>query len=335
MKKNNNLFIIDTPLHLLISQVIAIHFNIKPFLFCTEENLKTLPFFDHTLWKEIFSVNSYKRINLLRLLLGKLEIPDSHFQNIFIFNDFRAFNQILLKSLDYSNLIYIDDGFTAGDYNLRKSGFKKNKGLKGLTKKMAKKFLGLQPTSHLLLHERINEVYLFYPHLIENFRCEVKDLGKIISSHSDYVEHLSQKISLPPELPREPDYLILTQPLTRDGITKKYEERKVVDLFLDAIPTKSTVIIKPHPFDTSYFHNIKRREGIYVLESLKFIPYELLHARIRPKRLVSFWSTALLTAPLFYSTHPISLASNLKTTDASFYVNYLKTAIPEIDFFKL
>src|SRR5206468_593937 len=150
------------------------------------------------------------------------------------------------------------------------------------------------------------------------------DFVEIVRRQRPYVDALAGRCGGGDvERVSEPDYLILTQPFTEEGLCRELEEVDVLCAFVNDVPPGRRIVVKVHPWEPKEkYRALSAARADVEMVGASTMPYELLHARLQPKCLVGFSTAALLTAPHFY---PCRLISLLKwfTTDTRRYVEIL------------
>ncbi|MDD5773366.1 MAG: glycosyltransferase family 52 [bacterium] len=326
-----NLFICNTPFQFLISQIFTKHFKVQADLIHTIPFFNLLKYNDRERWKECKYIRSlspkgtdlislsYYRFFAIKYLITGLKLNKNKYDNVYIFNDCDITNQIILKNLKFKKLIYLDDGLIIGSEFISPPELSRKAALKYKIWSMA----GLYPNNFVSYDKRINELYLFNSHLSDRKNLSIKDLGEIVIKNSDYIYDLSQKLQLNLDEYLNPDYIILSQPLFEQGICGENEDVNALSDFIKKLPPNSKIVFKMHPSENSKKYEKIITRNIKVLESYKHIPYELLHFKLKPINIVSFFSTALFTSQYFYGTKIISLLKSCKIANKSEYVNLL------------
>ncbi len=89
------------------------------------------------------------------------------------------------------------------------------------------------------------------------------------------------------EILRQKKVILVTQPLSEDGIMKESEKQAFYRDMMQSYPT-DTIVIKPHPREKTKWNEVFK--GAPVIS--KQIPMELLSAMVPVEKLVTFYSTA-------------------------------------------
>lgn len=322
-----NLFICNTSFHLLIAQIFLKHFNIKADLVHTISYFDTLKYIDEDRWEDFtyitslspknrkFETISRYRLSVIRFLLTGFNLANKDYDAVYIFNDCDITNQLLLKSLNYKKLIYLDDGLTiAGEFISSP---------KPKIKTKMKSIFGIHDHNFLSYNKKISEAYIFHSIISTRRDLNILELSDIIVNNLNYMFYLSERLNLNLDKYLNPDYVILTQPFSEQGICQCNEDVHVISKFIEQLPENSKIVLKRHPAEDSKKYDKITDSRVIKLESYAQIPYELLHIILKPSNLVSFYSTSLFTSQFFYKTKLISLVKDLNIPNQNEYARLL------------
>lgn len=270
-------------------------------------NKDNIPYLDDRLFNHIYEINIPKYNNSIELAYNLInfrnKIPKNlkkeKYKNFYVYHDTGYFEQILFKNILFKKLIYLEEGFSL---LMLISNFSYSKEtLKG---KIFRKIFGLKHFMHYLSNPLVDEAYIFFGNYLKNYSIKLNELSDIIENKKDYIFELSQKIIVSDKY-MNPDYVIFGQNF---GIEAE-DSVKPIDVFLSKIDSTKKILLKPHPSDpkNKYVQLLKKYPNIIYMKDLYSIPYELIHAKIKPKAIVSYQSTVLITSPIFYKCKVISL----------------------------
>jgi len=244
-------------------------------------------------------------------------------------NDADPFIMLLVKRLNWSELIYMDEGLTLLHHeNMDKRTFHVSKSTK------LKEFFGLEINAIPMTSASYSKGYVFFAEQLSRFsRLPLFELNTLFLNESLDIEGIDQMV-----YPNSPDFLILGQPLGIDGHCSKNQEYSAINKFIEYFPS-AEVVYKPHYRENVQDYSfLKKYKNVQVLDVNKIIPYQIIHAKIDPKNIVSFISSALFSVPSLHEDfHRISLidlidAPKMKTYEHTF--NALKIKFPDFRYFR-
>ncbi len=309
------------------------HLRIRADLVETVGPPGTLAYLDSDCWERVIHVPSlsaglekdargserllYRLAVVARRLVG-YRPPSRSYDAAYVFNDADVTNQILLSRVRVRSLIFLDDGYTW----LWAQSFPPDPTPRGL-KRVVKRLLGLYDEGYRALG-RVDAAYVFDP---TRSGHAAADFASIVAGQRDYLVTLAARVTDGLEAFGHPDYVVISQPLTEEGICASGEEVEVIRCFVDALPGRPSVVLKQHPRegDGKFRRLLDEYPNVTALPSYR-VPYELLHARLRPSCLVSFWSAALMMAQVVQPARIVSLVSAL-SMDTSLYVEFLNRVL--------
>lgn len=284
------LFILSSPLHVCIMKCLIKELNLENITIVYKKELENIipqkyknryilyyPKIKHTYLDKI--------INLLKNMKNKN--LKSNYEIVFIPDDQDIYIQILLKNIKYKELNFIEEGGTLF-YKLNKQRSRSRS--TAILKYIAKKTLNLDLVTDILQSKNIKKAYVFFPEKLRHYNNAVEyiDLNLILKDKIEKLEVETKFVTI--------DYIILTQPLTEDGIEKNNKEVEIIKKFIT--PNKN-YLIKLHPRD-----NIEKYKEILELSNVEalgakyqYIPYQVIHYSLNPKNLVTHFSSVLYSVP--------------------------------------
>ncbi|SHJ53638.1 polysialyltransferase family glycosyltransferase [Propionispora hippei] len=341
--KNKNLFIVNTPFHLLTSFILAQgRFNgddnylalIHPHGY---EKWQDNPIMRHMSsaaggWQQVFPLGnwlssrhkttSYKaQVAEVRASIGILRI-----NTVFLGSDIDVQNQLLVGALDIDNFCRYEDGLYSY-YNedrrrsLARSFFHQTKiallkTMAGITGKVNIN------TSTAGDNQSGTCDFMYKPELLQRFSpCAYKIEQEWIAKA---LEQLSRQKLLVPTIEGN-SFLYLSQPLVEQKKFTLLEETAVLQEILRNVKTKGRLLYKPHPNDSSYKINYYRKTlpDMVIYNSIE--PVELTFAYEKKiQAIISYQSSALLF-PDKFARQPVKAISLVK-----FYKEPLHPAYIEI-----
>ncbi len=305
IKNKKDIFVILSPLHFYISKTLIKYLNIEEVVIVCIEELKELVKgkFENIV---IMEYPQKKDKGIKRLLILKKNLffnIKEEFETIYIPMDYDIYIQAFLKNNKFNRINLFEEGGTL--YYLLTENRSRNIFIKKI-KKILKFILGLECTENILTSNRIKEAYMFFPKELKNFNPKIHyiDLNLIIERNGERIEVEDKYKNI--------DYLILTQPLTEDGLTINKIEVEVIKNFIQ--PEKK-YLIKLHPRDSEEkYKEILSLDNVKLLDNkYQNIPYQVLHYSLNPKNIVSHFSSVLYTTPSIREDFKrIALVKNLK-----------------------
>lgn len=305
IKNKKNMFILLSPLHFYITETLIKYLNIKEVVIVCTEELKDLV---KGKYENVIIMEYPKKIDkeIKKILILKKNLffkIKEKFEAIYTPMDYDIYIQAFLKNNKFNEINLFEEGGTL--YYLLTENRSRNIFVKKI-KKILKFILGLECTENILTSNKIKDAYMFFPDELKSFNSKIHyiDLNLIIERNGEKIEVENKYKNV--------DYLILTQPLTEDGITTNKIEVEVIRKFIQ--PEKN-YLIKLHPRDSE-----EKYEEILSLGNVKLldnkyqnIPYQVLHYSLNPKNIVSHFSSVLYTTPSIREDFKrIALVRNLK-----------------------
>lgn len=319
---DKHLFFVTSPLHqIIVKQIIKNEEKSEIDIITTKEFKQEFDNFDPYIFYS-FGTNKNILFKFFYLIVNSTLKINKEYKNVYIPNDVNIFIQIILGKLKYDKLIYFDDGSTA---LYRLQGKKSNR-------KLLKKILNLEPTTQLLSSKKIEKAYVLFPDILKKFRSDIEYINlKLILEdiNMDYSFEIDDKYLYP-------DFMIFTQPLTGDNHCSNNEEIKVIKSFLDDNANKK-IVIKVHPREkTRRYDRFKSYDNVFIFPSkFKNTPYQVLHNTIKPKAIVTFFSSILFSVnSLDENFRRISLVKRLKSNNNLFHdLKKLKDYFYDLEFY--
>jgi hypothetical protein len=315
------------------------HLRIRADLIETVGPPDSLAYLDTDCWERVIHVPSLAaglrkdsrgserlryRLAVVSRRLAGYHLPRCSYDAAYFFNDADVTNQILLSRVRTRSLIFLDDGYTW----LWAQLFPPDPIPRGI-KRLVKRVLGLYDEGYRALG-RIDAAYVFHSNRSKHGTV---DFASIVAGQRDYLLALAERMAVGLEGFGHPDYVVLSQPLTEEGICAPGEEVEAVRRFVTALPDSPSVVLKQHPREGEgkYRRLLDNNPRVTSLPSYR-VPYELLHAKLRPSCVVSFWSASLMIAQVVQPTRIVSLVPAL-SLDASPYVAFLDRVLgPRVEY---
>ena len=313
---SSGVFLCNTAFQIVLAQVLVRDQQIQADLVQTVGPTETLPYLDSPCWGQVVHVKQlgveaggkspwswartkYRLATVGRRIIG-FRLPSSDYEKVYLCNDADVTNQILLHHLPkLRSIVYYDDGLSWLGGQLIPDPV-----LSPGLKRTIKRLLGIYDEG-IRRRGRVDAAFVFEPNASVD---RVFDFGAVITRQEGYLAGLADRISKGLSVYGQPDYLILTQPFTEEGMCRGMEEVAAVDAFVRSLPPQAGVILKPHPRELAgkYAALMGTRLGFRELD-VQDMPYELLHARLQPRCLVGFFSAALLMSQFFHRCRVVSL----------------------------
>ncbi len=285
-----NVFIVLNPLNKYIMDILIKELNFKKNIVITSHKLmKTM---NKSEYEKIIIVdlplhqdNLIKKTGKMINLILNFEIV-GEVDKVFIPSDYNILNQLILKKIKYNEVNYYEEGGTLFYKLYEKS---KNK-LKENLKYFLKWIVRVEITKGILTSKEIKNAYVFFSKELRKYNNKINyiDLSEMIRKNNG-IKNIKVSTKY-----LNPDYVILTQPLTEDSLCKNYLEVKAIENFIEK---DKKYIIKFHPRDDkNKYRNITKLVNVLELpEELNEIPYQILHYKLNPKGIVSHFSSVLYT----------------------------------------
>lgn len=324
MKKGyKNIFIIITPLHLWLTNILIKELKLENVLIISQ---------NYKIYKELknkgletilyktpeFQENYlYKLKELFLKIIFNYKFPKLYCEKIFIPGDTSLYTQLLLKKINYEELNIIEEGGILfnkiNELNIKK--------YIQVIKIILKFLMGVERNIKLLESKKIKKAFVFFPSELKKFNSKIqyKDLSKIIKKNIEKIEVEEEYKNI--------DYLILTQPLTEDRLTTDKIEIEIIKKF---IQKEKNYLIKLHPRDKKEkYKEILSLDNVKLLDNkYQNIPYQILHYSLNPKNIVSHFSSVLYTTPTIRKDFKrIALVKELKNEKIFETVNIMSKYI--------
>ena len=316
------LFIVLTPLHVYITKILIKYLDIVDYKILTTN--KYINYFNtkDSMIFDIAELQESRIKKLLKLLKLKFTIKQQRFNKVFIPSDANPYIQVVLKKIIFDELNYFEEGGTLL-YRIKENVSNKPQ----IKKSFVKKMLGINDIDNVLKDTRIQNAYVFFPKLLKTFTKNINliDLSPIINNTIIEEVNIDEKYF-------NPDILIFTQPLTEDGYCKNYDEIKVIEEFIKNNQDKN-IIIKLHPRDKiKSYDYLKKYDIIFMPDIYQTIPYQIMHARINPVIIVSFFSSILFSVPSIRKDFKrISLINYIDNQDVQNVVREIEKVLIDLE----
>jgi hypothetical protein len=303
-----DLFIVLTPLHVYVAKLLIKHLDISCYKIIT--TWKYIEFFneEHVVEISIGELQDGKMKKLYLLWLLSFRATKGSYNRIFIPSDVNPYVQVILKANNFKELNFFEEG---GTLFYRINELINGKPTSGNV--FLKKLLGLTGVNNILQDKRIVNAYTFFPSILSELNPNINFIG-IDSFFNNYNLDIEYPVIDVKYL--NSDILIFTQPLTEDKFCKSNEEVLIIEKFIKCNSDKK-IIIKLHPRDImSNYRYLLKYNVIFLPEDYRNIPYQVMHASIRPKNIVSFFSSILFSVPsLTNNFQRVSLINSIGNTN--------------------
>lgn len=287
MRKQNDLFIVLTPLHVYIVKVLIIHLKIKNFKIMT--TAKYMKYFnkDNVLEINIGELHENKINKINKLIILNFTIKKGIYEKVYIPSDANPYIQTILKKIIFEELNYFEEG---GTLLYRVNELVNN--TSQAKNMLIKRLLGLANIDNVLKDKRIVNAYTFFPDALSKLVPNINFIG-LESLMNIYDIDIKYPIVNNKYL--KPDVLIFTQPLTKDGYCKNNEEIVIIEKFIVENIDKK-ILIKLHPRDDiDEYKYLLKYDILFLPEDYKEIPYQVLHNIIKPYSIISYFSSVLFS----------------------------------------
>tara|TARA_R100000935_G_scaffold19518_1_gene37506 strand:+ start:17332 stop:18531 length:1200 start_codon:yes stop_codon:yes gene_type:complete len=279
--------------------------------------------------KREVSLRSNKLTNKIKRLLKlkkiekdiKNNLIDCNFSNVIVFSD----NHDITAYLLYAAKKFINAKTTMAEEGT--TVFFSYKRLKlGIIKSYARKIIGFSNYRGYSIgwSPYIDTIIVSLPSLVHDDYKQDRTVysypnGEIPNKVISLFSKLSGLGEYPIDTIAE-DIVFLGQPFTELGMWDKSTEEKLLDC-LDNSKVSNRICIKPHPFETAekykYLNNISLMDG-YLFN----FPAEAIFFRLKPKLIISVFSSALINYCLRYKRMGIFMAfEDLNNEQNSFIMN--------------
>lgn len=305
MKIKNDLFIVLTPLHVYVVKVLITHLKIKNFKIMTTS--KYLKYFnkENILQIDIGEFHENKLQKLQKLIILYFAIKKGIYAKVYIPSDANPYIQLILKKITFEELNYFEEG---GTLLYRVNELVNN--TPQAKNMLIKRLLGLPNIDNVLKDKRIINAYTFFPNCLSKLVDNINFIGleELMNIDGLDIKHptIDQKYL-------NPDILIFTQPLTKDGYCTNNEEVYIIEEFIKYNHNKK-FLIKLHPRDDiAEYKYLLKYDILFLPEDYKEIPYQVLHNIIKPVKIVSYFSSVLFSVPSITDNFQrISLINSIK-----------------------
>lgn len=330
----NNLFIVNTPFHLLTSFILSKGFfannnnylalihphgydrwssnPIMSYMSTTQCGYKEVFPLIHFLSSRHKTMSYSKQVQQVQNTIGKLKID-----NIFLGSDIDPQNQMLVASLGLDKFIRYEDGLYSY-YNENRRRSKADELFHKLKIWGLEKFSGIHSNLYINTSTASDSKagivdYMYKPNLLQRYSPKVKEITK--TSIHIAIDDLKHRQLLKPVLTSS-SILYLSQPLVEQKLFTIEEELACLKKLIEPLDTNSKLLYKPHPNDNpqkieffkqnlsqiSIFNSIEPAELLYTVEN-------------KLKAVVSYQSTALMYTNKFalHSIKSISLSDFAKS----------------------
>ncbi len=342
-----NLFIVNTPFHLLTSFILAnsrfkqeenylalIHPHgyerwadnpVLRYMSSTESGYKQV-FPLGNCWSSRHKEKTYKeQTDAIKASIGQLAIDD-----VFLGSDIDVQNQLLASALGKEEFYRYEDGLYSyynenrrrsfGDMLFHKFKIKVAQWLSGIHSKM---YINTSTASD---SRAGRGDFMYYPELLQRFSPDVKEISKAMIIEA--LAELGQNGLMPKEIEKK-SILYLSQPLVEQKKITLDEEFAILKGICDRLDESCQLLYKPHPNDSQYKLDFYRKElpDMKLYTSLK--PVELVFASEEHiAAVMSYQSTALITAGKFSPRvlPVISLAGFYREPLHQAYIDIMKGA---------
>lgn len=337
----NNLFIVNTPFHLLTSFILSKGFfpednnylalmhphgyekwasnPLMNYISSTQCGYKEIFPLIHFLSSRNKTVPFKTQVQQVQNSIGKL-----HIDNVFLGSDIDPQNQLLVASLDINNFNRFEDGLYSY-YNENRRRSKLDELFHKLKIWSIKKSAGIKNTKLYINTSTASDSksgiadYMYKPELLQRFSPNpiviTKDKINIAINDLKSKKFLQQKIN-------NPAILYLSQPLVEQKLFSIEEELHCLQSLIKPLNNKGELLYKPHPNDSkdkiNYFQ--EKIPQLKIFNSIE--PAELLYTiEDNLIAVVSYQSTALMYTDKF-SNHVIKAISLSDFAQSPMYYKY-------------
>ncbi|KZE38889.1 hypothetical protein AV656_08290 [Bhargavaea cecembensis] len=274
-----NIFIVNTPYHLLITTtlhtkndlvIIIDDFNVEKSTFCSDLIEKKMKENKIIIIKGLRSFRG-KPLNLFRYIREikkRAKNINANFDgNLFLFNDGNPFNQIFISNLRNSrDVILIEEGI-----GLYRDVKKRHHFLYDV---IGKSIFGLsfQNTRRIGGHKNTSIIVCNLPECLSDIQLEKEIflINEFCSIDKNFLSSLNKTI------PKEKFDIFISQPLVEDGVLPENLYIKKLDsIFKKVIRKNHNFYIKPHPRESkNKYTYFEKKYGVKIVED-KDIPIEI------------------------------------------------------------
>ncbi|WP_371363058.1 hypothetical protein SRRS_40420 [Sporomusa rhizae] len=345
--KNKNLFIVNTPFHLLTSFILS-----KGRFDCDDNYLALIhphgfgkwqdsPIMRHISsadcgWQQVFPLGnwlssrhktkSYKQqVAEVRDTIGKIGID-----TIFLGSDIDVQNQLLVGALNIDNFCRYEDGLYSYYNEDRRrpparSFFHKCK--IGILKTMAG-ITGKVSINTITAGDNPSGVcdFMYKPELLQRFSPCTYEIDQSMIGQA--LDHINKQGLLTPVM-KQNSILFLSQPLVEQKKFTIEEEKKVLQEILRNVNSKGCLLYKPHPNDSAYKIDYYRKSLPEMVIYNSIEPVELTFAyEENLQAVISYQSSALIFTDKFakQTIKAISLVNFYKEPIHPAYIEIMRKA---------
>lgn len=337
-----HVFIVNTPLHLLIAQSIINEQQLNNcFLVCyTKDRLTCSKLLDSTLWQQIYELPNIKKFKAYQFKRKVKFLHSLNSASLFWGNDYQLENQVVADIISPKEIFLVDDGIASYIDNIHKVSFHKRVAML----LYSYVFLGgaLKNRTGIGFY-RFNGRYCLNKELIKNGPV-AKDIK--LSFSKMVVDEVNTIFT--EEKIIHPAGIILTQPISEyNALTCDEENEHLIKLVRHANKVGiTTLVVKSHPAETELrskerlnLINTYSNAPVLVLPRLNNLPIEVITSGASYRQFecaLSIYSTALLTLKLLQSD--LCCISSLTKNDAKkskafsqLYMMFKKFKIQEVN----
>ena len=278
-----NLFIVNTPYHLLVSVGMKVSKNLKHcdilFMYNTMEpdfNLNEIldRLFENTIFYNIEECIKVSKIGVVlnRFInihkINKDVSLQNYYDEVFIFNDSIFETQYILSKIKYNKLIYIEDGSVVY--------IEKFRYFSGIRVFIERKIYGFNYeaiANAYGIYSRINEKFVLWPNLVIEDFCKDNKIIKELKSdillngintlYSNFIEELKVLIT------SKNNVLIILEHnyfFIRNRDVNKDEYIKIIENLINSMSGEFNIYIKYHPReDTFYLDKVIRKYNLNII----------------------------------------------------------------------
>jgi hypothetical protein len=308
--KNNNCFIVYSPLHAFVADIIIEYYSMK--------NVEVyLPhFIEYEFNPKIFvkrfhyagtGVGKFRKLGYF--ILNYLTVSENNYKELFLPNDADPFVMLFEKKFTYERLNFMEEGVTA----FSRLQYKKSSSTFRSTTNNLKALFGLDRHDVVLSSPKIERAFVFFVDILKEIRSDIEyvDLNRLINTVKVTANSL---VDLSDEI-LNPDILIATSPFTENGHCENYEEVDVIANVIAKNKSKS-ILLKLHYRDdrSKYNEILTKYNNVKILPSkYNNIPYQIFHSILKPRSIYAFHSSILFSVPAL--TKDFKRVSMLKLID--------------------
>lgn len=319
-----NLFIVNTPFHLLTSFIIAnSHCTeatnylvlINPHGYAKREQspilhqMCTQGFYKYIVLTNFLSSRHKEQSFKEQIRHARKELA-ANYDNIFLGSDIYPQNQILVAALGHTQFIRYEDGLYSY-YNECRRHHKASELYHKLRIKLTMRMSGIKSNLYINTSTASDSPagiadYMYNPQLLQRYSPCTHEIT------SDNIQEALAVLKRPENISKQlnsPALLYLSQPLVEQKILSQAQELQYLRELINLHSEKITILYKAHPNDHSQKAQFYQKAipELQLIEGIE--PAELLYARESCiKAIVSYQSTALLYTSKFTNRHIYSIS---------------------------